>query len=98
IDYRNEKGLFKNIEEIQNVSGIGPSTFANIKDLITAGDQNIQSENEEVTVVTQMSSGPTTKYGDGTLYSSVPVSSFKSANKLEIGIGKDRVGVVGSPI
>jgi len=98
IDYRNEKGLFKNIEEIQNVSGIGPSTFANIKDLITAGDQNVQSENEEVTVVTQMSSGPTTTYGDGTLYSSVPISSFKPVNKLEIGIGKDRVGVAGSPI
>ncbi len=34
IDYRDLHGPFSNIEEIQNVSGIGPSTFDNIKALI----------------------------------------------------------------
>lgn len=35
IDYRDENGPFAVIEDILNVSGIGPSTFDQIKDLIT---------------------------------------------------------------
>lgn len=40
IDYREEHGPFTSIEQIQNVSGIGPAKFEAIKDLITvaAGD------------------------------------------------------------
>jgi competence protein ComEA len=34
IDYREANGPFATIEAIQNVSGIGPATFENIKDLI----------------------------------------------------------------
>ena len=37
IDYRDTYGPFYYIEDIMNVSGIGPSTFDNIKDLITTG-------------------------------------------------------------
>ncbi|NJN79515.1 MAG: ComEA family DNA-binding protein [Anaerolineales bacterium] len=35
IDYRDENGPFNTIEDILNVSGIGPSTFEEIQDLIT---------------------------------------------------------------
>lgn len=35
IKYRTEKGLFKDISEIKNISGIGDSTFEKIKDFIT---------------------------------------------------------------
>jgi len=35
IDYREENGPFSTIEEIMDVSGIGPGTFERIKDLIT---------------------------------------------------------------
>lgn len=35
INYRNEVGLFENIEDIKNVSGIGDSAFEKIKDSIT---------------------------------------------------------------
>ncbi len=35
IEYRNTNGLFKNIDEIKNVSGIGDAMFAKIKDYIT---------------------------------------------------------------
>ena len=35
IAYREENGLFKNIEDIKNVSGIGDSLFEKIKDYIT---------------------------------------------------------------
>ena len=35
IKYREENGLFKTIEDIKNVSGIGDSLFAKIKENIT---------------------------------------------------------------
>jgi competence protein ComEA len=35
IDYRSQNGPFTSVEEIQNVSGIGPATFEKLKDLIT---------------------------------------------------------------
>lgn len=35
IDYREENGEFDSIEDIMNVSGVGPSTFEQIQDLIT---------------------------------------------------------------
>lgn len=35
IDYRNEHGAFKSIDEIKNVSGIGEKKFAAFKDKIT---------------------------------------------------------------
>jgi|SRR3972149_962622 len=34
VSYRKENGPFKAISEIQNVSGIGPATYAQIKDQI----------------------------------------------------------------
>jgi len=37
IDYRTANGDFKRIQDIQNVRGIGPATFEQIKDLITVG-------------------------------------------------------------
>jgi competence protein ComEA len=37
IDYRTQHGIFQRIEDIMNVSGIGPATFDRIKDLITVG-------------------------------------------------------------
>ncbi len=38
IDYRNANGLFYNIEEIKNVSGIGDVTFEKMKGEITVGN------------------------------------------------------------
>lgn len=35
IDYRDENGPFNTIEDIMNVSGIGPATFEEIQNLIT---------------------------------------------------------------
>jgi len=37
IDYRETNGPFISIEDIINVSGIGPGTYTRIKDLITVG-------------------------------------------------------------
>jgi len=38
IDYRQENGGFHSITEITSVEGIGPSTYEQIKDLITVAD------------------------------------------------------------
>jgi competence protein ComEA len=38
LDYRNENGPFRRIEDLLKVSGIGEATFENIKDLITVSD------------------------------------------------------------
>jgi competence protein ComEA len=35
IDYRQQNGPFTILEEVQNVSGIGPAKYEQIKDLIT---------------------------------------------------------------
>lgn len=40
IDYRNEHGNFKRIEDIMKVRGIGERTFNQLKDLITVGGEN----------------------------------------------------------
>jgi competence protein ComEA len=37
IGYRQANGPFETIEDIQNVSGIGPKTFEGMRDLITVG-------------------------------------------------------------
>ncbi|HEY9152142.1 MAG TPA: helix-hairpin-helix domain-containing protein [Anaerolineales bacterium] len=37
VTYRQQHGLFQHIEDIMNVSGIGPATFNNIQNLITVG-------------------------------------------------------------
>jgi len=37
IDYRATNGPFQSIEAIMDVSGIGPATYARIKDLISVG-------------------------------------------------------------
>jgi competence protein ComEA len=38
VDYRSENGPFRRIEDLLNVSGIGPATFEQIKDFITVSD------------------------------------------------------------
>ncbi len=38
VDYRNENGSFKRIEELLQVEGIGEGTFNKIKDYITVSD------------------------------------------------------------
>jgi competence protein ComEA len=39
IDYREENGPFRSIDEITNVDGIGTATYEQIKDLITVSEQ-----------------------------------------------------------
>lgn len=52
ITYRNEHGPFAKIEDIQNVSGIGPSTYADIKSLITVGETTPPESSSPATTTT----------------------------------------------
>lgn len=56
VEYRTGHGPFTRIEDIQSVSGIGPSTYADIAPLITVGDTTVPSaptpESATSTVVT----------------------------------------------
>jgi competence protein ComEA len=40
VDYRTKNGNFQKIEDIMKVSGISEKIFAQIKDLITVGQEN----------------------------------------------------------
>ena len=71
ITYRNGHGPFSKIEDIQNVSGIGPSTYADIKSLITVGDTaeseatisaSSTSATTTITAMTSVSSGALPEY------------------------------------
>lgn len=35
VDFREENGPFKSVEELENVSGVGPAVLAKVKDLVT---------------------------------------------------------------
>ena len=95
IDYRTQNGLFGNIEDIKNVSGIGDVTFLNIKDFITIGELNstttatTEDGNQASTQTTETSSSH---------YSATSVSSLKVTPGLEVSAGRDRLGTVGSPL
>lgn len=75
IEYRQTNGPFAAIADIQNVSGIGPVTFANIQSLITVGNENagesapppetdtdVADSAATSTVSTQASGGGTPEY------------------------------------
>jgi len=85
IDYRNAEGPFAAIEDVQNVSGIGPATFADIKDHITVGggpQEQSGSQTEEQQQTQTQTSAPTT-------------SSSSSGSIVRVTAGSDRVVIVG---
>jgi competence protein ComEA len=43
LAYRQEHGAFKSVEELDNVPGIGPSTMANLRGLVTVGGGTVPS-------------------------------------------------------
>jgi competence ComEA-like helix-hairpin-helix protein len=59
IDYRTQHGVFATIADIQNVSGIGPTTYANIKDYITVGDASTQAVDPSTTSASTSSTAST---------------------------------------
>lgn len=64
ITYRNEHGPFSKIEDIQNVNGIGPSTYTDIKSLITVGETTLPKSSNSATTTTAITNsvGGTPEY------------------------------------
>ena len=42
IEYRNETGGFKKVEELMNIRGIGERTFLRLRELVRVGDVQLQ--------------------------------------------------------
>lgn len=62
IGYRTENGPFAAIGDIENVSGIGPSTFANIEALITVGSAAAPAAPDADTATSTVPSGGAATY------------------------------------
>lgn len=72
IDYRTQHGPFVRTEDIQDVSGIGPSTYADIAPLITVGD---------------VAPPPSQPDAPSDRQPSAPTASYKDVQKVETIIG-----------
>ncbi len=97
IDYRVQNGSFARIEDIQDVSGIGEATYADIKALITVGTTNepVEVEDEPETIASL----------EGALNETDQSQTAKATYRRDpdampppFSIGKDRLVVAGAPI
>ena len=101
IDYRTQNGPFRNIEDINNVSGIGDVTFSKIKDFITIGESNLATTTTlEATTNSPpaSSSSRPSSSASSVHYGATSVSTLKVSPGLEVNAGRDRLGTVGSPL
>jgi len=92
VDYRIQNGLFATIGDIQNVSGIGPTTFANIKDLITVGDTSITDTPADQTASSTDTATQNTSSSSGSAMVSTP-----SLSALTVDAGPNQDAVVEVP-
>ncbi|OGG40605.1 hypothetical protein A2118_02005 [Candidatus Kaiserbacteria bacterium GWA2_50_9] len=75
IDYRTQHGPFAQIEDIQNVSGIGPSTYGELKTLITVGGVSApQTPSTDTATTTTSETAPANPSGGSTPYTPPPMS------------------------
>ncbi len=96
VEYRNAHGPFATIADIQNVSGIGPSTYADIAPLITVGDPTpppaTPSTEASTTPVTSTSTTATvisSTVGGPTEYLPIPKLRIVSAGDRTVSAGAD---------
>ncbi|MEK7126008.1 MAG: helix-hairpin-helix domain-containing protein, partial [Patescibacteria group bacterium] len=91
ITYRNGHGPFAKIEDIQNVSGIGPSTYADIKSLITIGDTPAPSSADSASS-TSMTTATTTTTSSGSAppeYIPIPILRIVTSGDRTVSAGAD---------
>lgn len=88
IDYRATYGPYASIEDIQNVSGIGPATYDSIKDHITVQGGNSAAPSP--------SPSPTPSATPPQTSPSPPSQTSVSASGFSVEAGGDRVAVVGA--
>ncbi len=104
IDYRTQNGLFQNIVDIKNVSGIGDVTYNNIKDFIIVGSNNTSTTTNSTSTTTttttnsQISDTTSQPVDTDVHYSSVQLSNVIPQPTYKVGAGRARLGTVGTPI
>ncbi|PIP55616.1 MAG: hypothetical protein COX06_02295 [Candidatus Zambryskibacteria bacterium CG22_combo_CG10-13_8_21_14_all_42_17] len=96
--------LIEDISRVQGIGGPGSKSYEDIKDFITIGESSTNTENsadnvnQDTSKTTQTSSVQSSSGGTSAHYSATPVTSVSSSTKTSVGAGRDRVGVVGSPL
>lgn len=99
VDYRNAHGPFARIEDIQNVSGIGPSTYADIASLITVGDTDTSNASTTDTQETADSAGsPVQEQTTSSSSGSTTASAPPPPSQLSIVISGNHNAIVGVPL
>lgn len=58
VEYRSQHGLFGSIDDLEKVSGIGPSIIKQIRNDLTVGDVQAASEEEKIAVEQKEKSNP----------------------------------------
>ena len=101
IDYRNTIGLFKTIEEIKNVSGIGDATFLKMKDQITVDGSNStvssNSSNSNNLTNNQTVDNEGANAEDSAHTGDSDISDY-TKDTFKIGAGRERLATVRTPI
>lgn len=90
VDYRTQHGPFATTADIQNVSGIGPATYAEIKDLITVGDTGTGT-NAGTSATTTSTAAPASASSSGG-------SMHTKPSTLSIDIGGDTSATLHTPL
>ncbi len=98
IDYRTMHGPFTKIEDIQNVTGIGPSTYADIAPLITVGTAPPPDDSPEPPTPPEPppSPAPTESKSSGTSggpaeYLIIPKLYIRNVDDRTVSVGADTV-------
>lgn len=89
IDYRTQNGSFARIEDIQNVSGIGPSTYADIKSLITVGDAVASSTTDSASPTSATTTTTASSGGGPAEYLPIPALRIITARDRTVSSGAD---------
>jgi len=90
VTYRTEHGPFARIEDIQNVSGIGPSTYAKIESLITIGETIVSSTTTSASTASSTQSASSSSESTATY--------APSLSTLLINIQGDQNAIIGVPL
>ena len=93
IEYRDTNGPFASIEEIQNVSGIGPATFTEIQGLITVSggiSEEPEEEEEEEESTPAATSTVTARSASSAAKERIPVRSIE--------LSMPEIGYVNQPV
>jgi len=91
IEYRITNGPFAKIEDIQNVKGIGPATFADMKSLITVGTTDV--------LPTEATGGaPSSEPNNTTAAPTTSAGSKKQSSAMSVAIEADSHALINAPL